>query len=122
MGKHFWVTRTQYLNEEITTRTIHLCHEDREGDLHEFVKDMLDEAVEELGLDRAEFTYLPWMENISVSRTTTGRKIAFYIEPGYTEEEMIAAGLIDGPDSVVLDAAVWGNMNIDRSLVEQLED
>ena len=102
--QHYWVDK--YFNNQPVGMFIFHGYEE----LVEGLNDLIEEAGVYLKVPVVKDIYSREGMTISVRNEEFDNEIRFDIQPAYTEEECIAAGLIDAPGTISLDANVWGAM------------
>jgi hypothetical protein len=109
--RHFWIER--FLNEQKNGFWI------AEGP--EELTELMDELIEDAGnYLNVNVTEYHMYESVNIRNNTFGNEIKLMVDPGYTEAEMVEAGLID-PTGIQLNPNVWGDLGIDKSLVDSLD-
>jgi hypothetical protein len=98
--QHYWIDR--YLNDQHNG----IWMIEGATELTETMNDLIDAAGKELNVETVEYHMY---ETCTIRNNTYGNIIRYEVNPGYTEAQMIAAGLID-PSGIQLDPNVWGDM------------
>jgi hypothetical protein len=96
--QHYYIDR--FLNGQLTA-TI-LVHGKEE--LTDMMNDLIQDAGKELSVPVTEYHMF---QSVSVKNVKHENVILLAVDPGYTEAQMIEAGLIENPE-ILLDRDVWG--------------